>query len=357
MNTLLRHQSDFSYLFIILALFIGCNQVGVFEPNPAPVFTWKQYLIDYDICESLRYDFIWASSSDDVYLVGEITCADYDLIHFDGRSWENVPLRAPYTSYFDVQNIFGFDQNNIWICGDAGAEGTRVDMLGHYDGSGWTRIPPPYIVREHSTLYSIYGDRPDNIWAGGNYGTLYHYDGYIWKRDTLIFPNPPKAEDAVQYGIQSIIGNEIHGYYLKTHGWTSDVGSIAYLFRYEQNQWACIDSGDYAGILYMSPEGTLYITGSNLRKWNGKNWTDLNLDYLVNGIHVESDHQIFATLNATSGSTIAYFNGKEWIEYDELRTTKIYYFDVLYIDGELFVLGQRWEGKNIGVVWQGKPVL
>ncbi len=301
---------------------------------------------------------MWASASDDVYLVGEITCADYDLIHFDGRSWENVPLRAPYTSYFDVQNIFGFDQNNIWICGDAGSEGIRVDMLGHYDGSGWTRIPPPYIVREHSTLYSIYGDRPDNLWAGGNYGTLYHYDGSIWKRDTLIHPRPLRSEDLVNYGIMSITGNETHGYFLKTMGFRSDLGRIAYLFRYDQNQWACIDSGGYAGGLYMSPEGTLYITGYNLRRWNGEYWTNLHsVDYLVNGIHVENDHKIFATLNADYGSTIAYFNGKDWTEYDELRTTKIYYFDVLYIEGELFVLGQRWEGKNIGVVWHGKPIL
>ena len=342
--------------FLLIFTFNSCKHSGIFEPIQAPQFKWTQYILDYEACEKLRYRIIWANSPKDIYVTGDITCSDYDLLHFDGKSWNSVKLNSRYL-VFDVTNICGFNQNNVWICGGARDELNKsVNIVANFNGSTWENFLLPTPLRDFNYLYCIYGDQPDNIWAGGTYGTLYHYNGQIWARDTLIHPKPPDPADEYLYQIVSITGTASHGYYLKSIGPNGSGDITGYLFKYELNQWACIDSGDYIGDLHMSPEGTLYITGYGIRRWTGDHWTSIYpFDEAINALYVESDNQIFAAVNSTIRSTISYFNGKNWFEYKELTSNDIYYFDILRIDGELFVLGQRLVGKGVGVVWHGTP--
>ncbi len=292
-------------------------------------------------------------------------CAHRDLFHFDGNSWKAVRVSRPGESGVNEYDLFGFNSDNIWLAGSAGyaddpwSPTIMVDMLWHFNGTFWWRASLPYLKRDYGVLYTVYGDRPDNIWAGGTYGSLYHYDGSAWKRDTLNYPNPLPPDQAYYFAITSITGNELHGYYLKA----ATQYRRGYLFKLADTQWACIDSGmSYeSGNLYMSQDGNLYTNGHHVRKWEQGHWTILyptsRNDVLVNGLHIESDNHIFATINEPDASTLVYFNGANWVEYKEIRVPAVYFYhDVVYIDRELFVLGQSQEGKSVGIVWHGKPV-
>ncbi len=350
-----------SFLIFLVFIFHGCSETGILDSSFAPAFTWIKYELNDDKCDSQPYRILWGSSERDIYILGNLACfAEYDLMHFDGWSWQPVQVSKSNEASLSANCIIGFSANNIWMAGTAPiSDQNLVDMIWRYNGIDWSRLPPPYLIRSNGYLSTMYGDRPDNIWAGGNYGTLYHYNGTFWSRDSLNIPNPLPLEEADKFVITTITGDPNHGYYLKASARSSAGGVKDYLFKHEKFQWSCIDSGwDYrVGRIYISPEGTLFGGGNNIYRWDGQYWRGFygGMDNYVNDLHVINDIKIFATINGPVSSTLAFYDGRNWVEYDELTVTGIWYYDVLYINREIFVLGQTEYGKIYSIVWHGRP--
>jgi len=93
-----------------------------------------------------------------------------------------------WTVYFLGQGSWGLwdvtiiDENNIWAVGATYHESSEYNLV-HWDGTSWEYIPmlaPPY--DNFSTIYSIKAFTPENIWAGIN--VPIHFNGIDWIRSS-----------------------------------------------------------------------------------------------------------------------------------------------------------------------------
>jgi hypothetical protein len=116
---------------------------------------------------------IWGSSPTNVWSGGY-----EDLFHYDGTTWTHWP-RIPC----DVNTIFGFSANDVWMGGDDG-------KIWHFDGSRWTEN---FIYRPDGfidvNITDIYGTSANDIFAIGviwyndttHRGFILHNDGGGWR--------------------------------------------------------------------------------------------------------------------------------------------------------------------------------
>jgi hypothetical protein len=115
---------------------------------------------------------IWGSSGDDIY----ITTGWNELLHFNGSSWETIPMPYEYPilgEYYYAVNGTGPD--NIFVGGYCGGEDFIIGVAYRYDGTEWSFIDPPRAIR--------------HIWAdpgGGCYAiakrreSYFPYDTQFW---------------------------------------------------------------------------------------------------------------------------------------------------------------------------------
>ena len=339
-------------IILLMSILSSCEKTGTFEPLQAPPYKWDRYILDYSSCDGLHFTKLYAGSGNDVYaLATPISCVNHNIFHFDGKTWKNLPINISGGGLLIANTVFGWSSVDIWFAGFYPIPDGYVDMLWHYDGVELSRVPPPYIVRDYSELNVVYGDRPDNMWAGGSYGTLYHYDGDNWKRDSIHVNNTFPPDLLYQFKIRSITGNDNYGFYLNS--------SLNDLHKYDGNTWNLIDTDSWVANLYMSPSGTLYGDGNYISKWDGKIWYHIYPNpvkpIIVRSLHIIDDNQIYAPVRVDGVSTLVFFNGLNWIEYPELRSMDVEYYDIIFVDGELFILGQTLEGRKVGVILHGKP--
>ncbi len=118
----------------------------------------------------------WGPSPDDVYMVGGTT-TKAAVMHFDGTAW------APLTLGVDAPLLnwtYGFGPDDITMVGNAGT-------VLHWDGQTWTKETTPTT----QDLWGVWGAAPDDLWAVGGDGqkagqaTLLHFDGAAWSAVTL----------------------------------------------------------------------------------------------------------------------------------------------------------------------------
>lgn len=134
---------------------------------------------------SMNLDSIWASSPEDIWVVGrDGTSLASILWHNDGSErWEILPesSRPEMPAYSGTLSyIWGLEENDLWIMGSA---------VWHYDGVTWTRYPGPRAPGNAYTT-SMWGSSNNDIWAtgyrsgDGNPPHLWHFDGQDWSAQT-----------------------------------------------------------------------------------------------------------------------------------------------------------------------------
>ncbi len=119
---------------------------------------------------------IWGTSPNDVWAISSGGDNDKKIFHFDGVKWTNDPNAIPY----HPNSIFGFSNNDVWICGGDG-------KVWHYDGNSWIEFATLNVVPDKSISFSdIWGASADDIYAVGaftndsslfNNGVIAHFDG------------------------------------------------------------------------------------------------------------------------------------------------------------------------------------
>lgn len=141
---------------------------------------------------------IWASSADDVWVVGDDGIAvnwngatstrtltgatfashvfgfsptdiyvlgTFDLVHYDGSEWTAVD-----TGLFGGDGeVWGTAADDIWVLPDD-------DTAAHFDGSTWELVEIDTI----GDLSALWGLASDDIWAAGSPGSVAHYNGERW---------------------------------------------------------------------------------------------------------------------------------------------------------------------------------
>jgi hypothetical protein len=101
------------------------------------------------------------------------------VIKWDGEKWN-------YHSWPEggANGIWGFSENNIFIVGEYSNRG----FIGHYDGIRWTEYRSEYFLSRGDTVYplrAVWGSAPDDIWAVGDFGTIIHWNGGEWKKESI----------------------------------------------------------------------------------------------------------------------------------------------------------------------------
>jgi len=119
------------------------------------------------------------------------------------------------SSYFN--DVFIFDQNNIWVCGNVLTNDSTDGNLYHWNGHYWNALRLNYVdmegiwgingiiylasnglwrynglalIRQNITgtfsqgqgVHKLWGSSENNIWGVGPWGTIVHFDGTSWSK-------------------------------------------------------------------------------------------------------------------------------------------------------------------------------
>jgi hypothetical protein len=348
------------FFFLLTIVIFSCKQ-GVLVPEeatPPRQLTWTADTLSYSQYDQTTMDRIWASSPNNVYMVGHCSDPRGMLYQFDGKVWNNIDLNDFIDGAYHLRSIYGFASNDIYIIGDrrSSVSANWQAMIVHFNGSTWQQIDIPY---SEDILFSIWGSSPDDIWAGGMNGRLYYFDGSAWTSDSLPHPGYPQYE--VSLLIAQITGNSIGNAYLHTYTIRGIDGSNLNHFYHRSNgHWVLMDSTyrlEYE--LWMSPGNVLYrgTGGTGLFTWTGSGWMNIIDEGTILGIHGPSDDNLFIADRYYSNNDILHYNGKDVYEFTQLRSTEILYTDVFYTQGHVFVVGQGTTEPGYPsrtVVWHGK---
>ena len=352
----------FAVLSVFTVLFLSaCHKNPVEPPFDIRNLTWTIDTLAHPDNWQTGIYAIWGSSSNDVYAVGIANTTRGILWRYTLEQWFDIKISitqgGPISGSIDFNDVYGFDKNDVWICGDRGVDNPNPPpdfyhkkLLIHWDGRKWEDVVTP----DGFALHSIWGNSPENVWFGGQYGTLFHYDGTEVKKDTIPLKIPFNISDP--WIFLSITGNESETDMLL---WGNKGGdSYYYLLNYLNNKWVITDSSFFfsARKLWMSPSGNLYSIGETTYKRQGGTWSKFldwhTLDaYRIDGT---SDDNLFAVGQAPGNivrGAVMHYNGSDWFSYKETEIPGAIYYDVWTDGKEVFVVG------NIGftsIVLHGK---
>ncbi len=119
-------------LSIILFSFNSCKSSSPSPEEEKPAAPGRRdynWTIDTIIHPSSYLTRFWGTSSTDLWASGSGPFIKYNLWHFNGKTWEQGNIL--FTGRININSIFGFSNNNIWIGGDVG-------KILHWNGIEWS---------------------------------------------------------------------------------------------------------------------------------------------------------------------------------------------------------------------------
>ncbi|TRV72403.1 hypothetical protein FKN01_30110 [Streptomyces sp. 130] len=154
---------------------------------------------------SSRVNAMDANGGRDVWLVGDDSAALDGRVytqHFDGGSWQVVPVELPEKSAAGSLLDVDARQGGAWAAGTAQIEVSRTwneakgtwniqyrnaGIVRHFDGTAWRDVPLPELPGDYWYLNGVRAVADDDVWAAGYDGDsgsplLLHYDGSSWQR-------------------------------------------------------------------------------------------------------------------------------------------------------------------------------
>jgi len=152
---------------------------------------------------------IWASSPDNIYFVGHRG----SIVHYDSSEF----IQMESGTDLDLTDIWGIDENNIWVAGTVDAENSSIILK--KDGYGWNKI---YEDLETSDLWlqSIYTDNTDILYLAGGHRSIYNLNFH-----TINFFSHP-----AEMGSFKVRGNNNHDIFY--------AGEYAEIIHFNGNNWS-----------------------------------------------------------------------------------------------------------------------
>jgi len=150
----------FTALFVT---FPSCDN-GPTEPEIEPGrrdYVWEVDTLKVPNGEFTSAGGIWGTSPNNIWLTaGGSSSNQYRLFHFNGIKWENVDVGF---SLQEAWSIYGFDNNNIWIC-------TFLGQIAKYNGSSWQSLGN---YTPEGEILSLHGFSGNNISEFYCFGALF----------------------------------------------------------------------------------------------------------------------------------------------------------------------------------------
>lgn len=315
---------------MVLAMQLSCKDAIVDTPIKDPrTYTWTIDTLAYPGSFQTSMRDIWGSSASDVYVVGHNYENSGLMWHYNGKIWQPVGLNpfegGTITGSISLKSVLGFSKSNIWAVGDRvynnySPPPNLLDssLVIAFDGQKWFE----HKIHGGRRLTAIGGASSFDLWTGGWTNYLYHFNGVVWKKDSL----PVVAQHDGIFQINSLeslssgeilaLGNTFHNAEAKT---------IYYYFLRKSGVWRLLDSAFVQpgrvenkwgfGDLWVSPPGTAYSCGVGIYRWNGSSWEKLfdHANFLTR-ITGTSDNNIFVVGHL---GTVLHYNGQDWFQYPQ----------------------------------------
>lgn len=302
-------------------LFFACRDGGT-EPSPSLQpgkrnFVWIVDTLSYPGSSQTIMRSIWASSSQDVYVVGHNDQNRGQMFHFDGRSWGSVRLAksegGTILGAFDLSAIYGFGKDDIYAVG----EGIYLNstpppdildssLIIRYDRLQWQMIH----TVEGRQLTSVWGNSSGHILAGGILGSLIRCDGSTCVRTA--------AGTNFWFLNFSQLGSGIYALAYTPSGFTANHVTINYFMKWNGSTFSPIDSFSevnqeavhFGHLDIMNIGGKLYTAGYGVFMGDGTQWTQtLWTNQTMNALFGTRKEHIFSV---GSNRTVYHFNGTDW---------------------------------------------
>ena len=182
---------------------------------------------------------IWAAAPDDAWAVGGAGASNGFAWHWDGASWEVVPLPAGFSGAA-LFKVWGRASDDVWICGLSGT-------LMHWDGSALS------LVESGTTrsLFTVHVSLDEAVAVGGA------GSGVLIARDS----------SAEWHDVAPALVPQMNGVWITEDDGYS-VGISGQVLRRRGGVWDFEDTGtiiplDLHGV-WMDPDGGVWTVGGNI---------------------------------------------------------------------------------------------
>ncbi len=350
----MRRFINIIFLILIFILLFGCEKSKTPLEPLSKYYTSHEYEWEIDTLEApgawqtIMTD-IWGTDENNVYVVGHSDVLLYQAYHWDGMNWSPIDIRFPGHPS-SLSEIYGFSETDIWAVGEE-VHGvpitTRKNFIVYYNGSEWELIRNV----DAPVCLSVWGTSSNNLFVGCDSGVVLNYDGSAWEKQ---YTNS-------QAGIVSISGFNSETVYAvgneKDKQMPVDT-SYYYFFKYDNEGWQTVDSAKRTIALepfkfgssdLWGQNGTLYSAGHGLYLFQGKLWNSiLNENIGLISIHGNNLNDIFAV---GLFGYIFHYNGLEWHQYYQFKDQFINNKGVWMHGDYVFIIGQS---DNYSVILRGK---
>jgi hypothetical protein len=231
-------------------------------------------------------DSIWAASSNDVWVSGEI-----GTMHYDGTAWTRY--------FFRVQGLFGTSSTDVWanvLSFNSGGTPSGSPDLMHWDGSHWSRIQTGAAVN----LAGVWASSPTDVFVIGPAGTILHFDGVSWTTQA----SGTTSDLYLVWGFQPY------------DVWAA--GDSGVVIHYDGASW----SPNSPGILTMASRGHLWgsfasdlwlcYSNENPYHWRGRSWSPVTQ---IGGVDQCMGRATKDDVLFTSGSFISAGGGQVFLQW------------------------------------------
>ncbi len=326
--------------FVLFTALFSCKDNPVdpyanLEPGRRD-YEWTVDTIEVPIRDYLLPMRMWGSSPNDIWIVGEADVTYNNIWHFDGSSWQNIPVAGLYNPL----GIFGFSKDQVWLSNAYGE-------FWNYNGTSWkkhSRVSfPDFDIIDSQ---NIWGCSTNNIYSvgfretyniQGQFGTIVKYDGSKWK--ILNIPNIPGSFISVKCQVST-------GWYF-IDAFNSNTATNPYsIFVLKNDSLKMVHTGNkITTVSSIGDEAYLLIDKSIFKYENDKLhlWKDFSGTNYQGRIWGRTEYDFFT--NNYDG--IGHFNGTDLIT---IYKTNIGISEAIIFDKDVFFLAQGSERYRFFVI-------
>ncbi|MGE5353536.1 MAG: hypothetical protein ACM3S2_19955 [Ignavibacteriales bacterium] len=189
----------FKLAFLVFISIIAFNCKSSTEPEDkkaVPDSTSQNFTFEVkrfggtSISSCIFYD-VWIFNENDIWTCGDVPTGDSldgNLMHWNGRYWKGIR-----NSYAEVYSIW-HDGTRFYLAngGVAKVENEKYELVTSYKGGTFT---------QGQRVTQLWIGSPENIWGIGPWGTIVHFNGKEWE----------KLDFDTQWHFYSITGSKITG--------------------------------------------------------------------------------------------------------------------------------------------------